>query len=230
MLRYFLTIAVLLISFQNVTYAMHKLLEPGDVDLKALTAERERVFKNFDKIETERLIIRKFKPEDFTALVEIMTDPEVTLYESRAKNPTPKEIKKELIEKLRHYEKGEPTFYAVEYKENGKVIGSCGFGLWPLIFCRTSIGCFINRAYWGKEIAPEAARAGIDFAFGTGLVNRVEARCNSKNRQSWRAMEKAGLQYEGTFKEFLRNKNGFFDAKQYYLTLSEWQKNKNNKE
>ena len=59
------------------------------------------------------------------------------------------------------------------------------------------LGYTINADWRGKGIATEAARAVIDFAFGTVCLNRIEATCAVENVASGAVLRKCGMSHEG---------------------------------
>lgn len=84
----------------------------------------ERMLKDYfyekPTIESERLIIRPFKPEDVNDLKEWTPNKEI--YKYWGKNPGKADLKPELL--LEKLEKPSKSFHLyIEYKENNKVIG-----------------------------------------------------------------------------------------------------------
>ena len=60
------------------------------------------------------------------------------------------------------------------------------------------LGYAISRDRWGEGIAPEAARAVIDWAFETLDLTRIWASTDARHTRSRRVLEKLGLRYEET--------------------------------
>jgi RimJ/RimL family protein N-acetyltransferase len=71
-----------------------------------------------------------------------------------------------------------------------------------------SFGYWLGHAYWGRGIATEAARILSDFALGTGLLRRLEARVFAENRPSARVLEKSGFELEGVLREHYLDRSG----------------------
>jgi [ribosomal protein S5]-alanine N-acetyltransferase len=61
----------------------------------------------------------------------------------------------------------------------------------------SAVGYSIAPALWGRGLIVEAATAVLDHAFIDLGLERVFATADAENRQSWRVMEKLGMQREG---------------------------------
>jgi ribosomal-protein-alanine N-acetyltransferase len=85
-----------------------------------------------------------------------------------------------------------PTFAVVL---DGKVIGTVSFAIDSAT--RTAmLGYAIGRAYWGRGIAVEAARAAMAWAIATFALTRMWAATDARNLRSVRVLEKLGLTRE----------------------------------
>ena len=122
------------------------------------------------------------------------------------------------------YERGEPANWGVVLRESGRLIGMCGFmaGSWEPEYASASLGYAIAREHWGRGLTPEAVRAAIAFGFGELALNRIEARCIAENTTSERVMQKAGLSYEGTLRNYMFRKGAYRDYKVYSILRREY--------
>ncbi|MFZ5477103.1 MAG: GNAT family N-acetyltransferase [Myxococcota bacterium] len=68
------------------------------------------------------------------------------------------------------------------------------------------LGYVLARAWWGRGIVTEAARAVVAEAFRQGAW-RVWAFCDVENVASARVMEKAGMQLEGVLRRYVVHPN-----------------------
>ena len=96
---------------------------------------------------------------------------------------------------------GEKKTFALELKENHKVIGSIGLetrdadlGI-PEDFMGREIGYVLNKDYWGRGLMPEAVKAVIDYCFKTLDFDWLTCGHFVWNDQSRRVVEKCGFQY-----------------------------------
>jgi ribosomal-protein-alanine N-acetyltransferase len=90
--------------------------------------------------------------------------------------------------------------WAVQDKETGKLIGHAGFRPFG---ARAELVYVLNRPYWGRGLATEAARECLRFASEKGLFKEVVAFTRTGNLASRRVLEKIGMRYEGE-SEFFR--------------------------
>jgi [ribosomal protein S5]-alanine N-acetyltransferase len=144
-------------------------------------------------IDTERLILRPFKKDDYRDYHEYMSVPETYRFE-RGAPITVKEAKKFCKEWA---SRKTVNFWAVELKETGRVIGNVSFfPEGPPDFRTWSIGYIFNPLYHNKGYATEAARGVIRHAFTELKVHRITAGCSPENTPSWKVLEKCGMRRE----------------------------------
>ena len=115
-------------------------------------------------METERLILREYVPEDFDALYEILSDPETMQH-----YPAPFDADKVrgwIAWNLDNYGKYGFGLWAVVLKETGKFIGDCGITIQNIDGEKLpEIGYHIHKKHWRRGFAKEAARAVRDWVF-----------------------------------------------------------------
>jgi len=75
------------------------------------------------------------------------------------------------------------------------LIGFCGVQPLPET-AEIEIGWWLARAWWGRGLATEAARAALEDAFTRVGLRRVVAIAQPGNRASVRVMEKLGMRFE----------------------------------
>jgi len=146
----------------------------------------------FDRIETERLVIRRFLPKDRDALFDYLSDEETLAFEPYPPGK-PEGLDSLLAERI-----ASPEFFAVEIKATGKVIGNVYLGKRDCD--NAELGYVFNRRYWGKGFASEACGAAVGRAFKAG-IHRVYAECDPKNVPSWKLLERLGFRREGFFRQ-----------------------------
>lgn len=59
------------------------------------------------------------------------------------------------------------------------------------------VGFELKRPFWGQGLAPEGARACLQFGFDDIGLGRIISVTNPANWRSRRVMEKAGLTFQG---------------------------------
>ena len=174
------------------------------------------------RIETNRLILRRFVNGDANAMYENWaSDSEVTKY---LMWPThfSKEVSRAVTNDwVNSYEDEKFYQWAIIVKENGEEpIGSISVVQMEESISMMHIGYCIGRKWWHKGITSEALNAVIDFLFNQVEVNRIESRHDPRNPHSGAVMKKCGMQYEGTLRSSDWNNQGICDAS-YYSILRE---------
>ena len=93
--------------------------------------------------------------------------------------------------------------WAVEERQSGEMIGRIGFWQpegWPGF----EIGWMLGRAYWGRGLATEGAKATLDDAFQEMQQPKLISLICPENTASIRVAQKLGEKLEGTTKIFAR--------------------------
>jgi RimJ/RimL family protein N-acetyltransferase len=89
------------------------------------------------------------------------------------------------------------TFWAVERKEDGALLGFCGLKIADdpesPVEGEYEIGWRLREEAWGKGYAKEAAIASLDFAFERLGAERVIALTVEGNEPSWGLMVRLGM-------------------------------------
>ena len=148
------------------------------------------------ELETERLLIREFKPSDHDSIHEYAGNPEVLKY-----MPFDFEL-------------------SVVHRKENKLIGGCRINKETNI--QAHIGYMINQEYWGFGYATEVAKALVAYGFSELDVHRVYATCVPDNVASLRVLEKAGLVLEGRLRESMMSQGRYCDAFLYGILQHEW--------
>lgn len=175
------------------------------------------------RIETDRLILRRYVIEDADAMYKNWaSDSEVTKFLTWQPHSSV-EVSRSIIEDwLKEYSDEKYYQWAIVLKANGnEPIGDISVGQMNEDISMVHIGYCLGRAWWRRGIMSEALKAVTDFMFDTVEVNRVEARHDPRNPNSGKVMQKCGMKYEGTLRSADRNNQGICDACYYALLRSE---------
>lgn len=177
------------------------------------------------RIETERLVLRRFTAEDAEAMYENWaSDDDVTKYLTWPAHGSVEVSRMVLADWVSHYE--EPDYYswAIELKELGQPIGSITAVKVNDRAELVEVGYCIGKAWWRQGITSKAMQAVMDFFFDQVGANRVEARHDPNNPGSGAVMRKCGMKYEGTHRQSDRNNQGIVDTAWYALLAEERKK------
>ncbi len=164
------------------------------------------------KIETQRLILRRFTIEDADDMFNNWaSDPEVTRFMTWPPHSSVEVTGSLLKEWIPRYEDGGYFNWVMEYKETGKVIGNISVVRLREDIEGAEIGYCMSRALWGNGLMPEALTAVVNYLFDVVGLNRIAACHDVNNPKSGRVMDKAGMIREGILRRAGRNNLGICD-------------------
>ena len=145
-------------------------------------------------LENERILLRRWKESDSKDLYEAAKNPNIGLNAGWSPH---KDIN-ESIDIIKNVFNNEETF-AIEYKENKKVIGCIGYLTKDKSHLKTlkeneiEIGYWISEDYWNKGICTEALKILIKYCFEVKKYNVIWGTHFVDNLASGRVMEKCGF-------------------------------------
>lgn len=143
-------------------------------------------------LETERLILREFLPEDAAALARVVSDPETMKY-----YPAPLDLQatQQWIERnQRRYSDDGVGLWAMVLRTSGELIGDCGIIRQHVEDEHLyEIGYHLRRDFWGQGLATEAATACRQWGFANLNVNRIISLIRPENTPSRRVAERNGM-------------------------------------
>ncbi|QPC46968.1 GNAT family N-acetyltransferase [Mangrovibacillus cuniculi] len=181
----------------------------------------ESVYGNLPTLETARLTLRKITLEDVEEMHSYASNEEVSKYVTWQTHNTLYDTKEFIQYVLSQYENKKVAPWGIEYKENGKFIGTIDFVSWSLKHQVAEIGYVLSQEYWGKGIVTEAANELITYGFNNMELVRIQARCFVENVGSARVMEKIGMSYEGTIRKGWKLESGEHQDIKLYSILKE---------
>ncbi len=141
-------------------------------------------------IETARLRLRPWREADREPSWAMAQDPDVMRYLL----PLTREESDAAIDRMMamQAEHGH-CFWAVERKDNGRLIGFCGIIAPREPIFEYEIGWRFERDAWGQAYAREAAQASLDWAWANLATQTVVAITNPANERSWGLMLRLGM-------------------------------------
>ena len=157
-------------------------------------------------IQTDRLILRSFKEDDFEAVHSYASNAENTAYMLFGPNQeedTRAFIKRAIVSNFK--DPIDNYTIAAELKETGQLIGACDLYMKG---DEPEVGWIVHKDFWGKGYGTEMGRALLKLGFEEHNLRRIIARCDVENIGSSRVMEKIGMRREGVFREYRRTRPG----------------------
>lgn len=148
-------------------------------------------------IETERLLLRRWKKEDIEPFSSLNSDPKVMEFFPALLNRTETEAMiKTIEERIEQHGFG---FWATELKESHQFIGFIGLNIpgyaLPFSPC-VEIGWRLASQFWGKGFAQEGARAALKYGFNKMGLEEIVSFTTVANLRSRHVMERIGMTYD----------------------------------
>ena len=148
-------------------------------------------------VETARLVLRGFGPEDFGEFCAMRADPEVMHYIGTEGPQTRDQSEGWLDRNARRWRDEGFGMWAVTERAGGELLGWCGLSRLEDTQ-EVELGYGLARRAWGRGFATESARASLRYGFERAGLARIVAVAVPENTASRRVMEKLGMKYEKT--------------------------------
>ncbi|MEG3899410.1 MULTISPECIES: GNAT family N-acetyltransferase [unclassified Microcoleus] len=145
------------------------------------------------EIETARLYLRQFTPDDLDELYRIYSDPEIMKYLTGVKTREETEIAIHTM--LQRWEQNNFGMWALIHKIDRKLIGRCGLAFLDKT-PEVELGYAIDKVYWNQGLATEASFASLNYGFKILKLERIVAIARPENIASQRVVQKVGMKYE----------------------------------
>ncbi len=154
-------------------------------------------------LQTERMVLRAFTPDDAEHLLALDSDPEVMRFISDGA-PTPIDvIRDSLLPTIIRDQTANPDLgvWAALDRTSAGFIGWFHLRAFGHDRRVLELGYRLIRRVWGQGLATEGSRALIAKGFHELGADRIVAKTMRANRGSQRVMEKAGLTFDSEFVE-----------------------------
>ena len=147
-------------------------------------------------IDTGRLLLRRFQPDDLEAFYQLCSRPEIIRY-AQAAPIASREAALEYMKSAPFHDYATYGYgrFACVWKPTGAVIGFSGIKYVAEI-AETELGYRFFEEYWGLGLATEAGRASIEFARAVVGLRRLVAMVHPDNVASARVVTKLGFARE----------------------------------
>ena len=147
-------------------------------------------------LETERLLLRWFREDDFADFCRICGEPEVMRFLGDGKPMPPMEVWRQMATFMGHWYFRGYGIWAVEEKQTGRMVGRIGF-MNPAGWPGFELGWTLGRDSWGKGYATEGAARALEYAFTEMNRDHVISLIAPENLGSIKVAERLGEQVEG---------------------------------
>ncbi|MDR2751906.1 MAG: GNAT family N-acetyltransferase [Clostridiales bacterium] len=181
------------------------------------------VHKGTVRLETQRLILRRFTEDDAQAMYDNWaSDPEVSKYLTWPSHKSVDDTRKTLKAWIGSYDKPDYYHWAVELKSLCEPFGGISIVSINEKTSSVHVGYCFGQKWWRKGYASEALNCVVNFFFEDVKANRFEARHDTNNPASGKVMQNAGLFYEGTMREADTNNQGICDVSFYAMLAKDY--------
>jgi ribosomal-protein-alanine N-acetyltransferase len=178
------------------------------------------------RLETPRLVLKSFNKNDAGPYYNFLMKTAEFLKQWSPKYETDYFVlahhKKRFEQLEKETQEGRYIKFGVYNKNDlNTVIGSISFsGIIHGPFKSCYLGYRIDEKENGKGYATEAVKAGVNYAFNTLNLQRIEANVIPHNIASIRVVEKLGFFYEGQSKKYLQI-NGVWEDHSHYVLIND---------
>ena len=162
-------------------------------------------------IETPRLILRRFTPDDAAALEPLVSAREIAATTLNIPHPYPPGAASAWIgrhDKL--YETGTGMPLAITRRAEGDLVGGIDLEI-KAEHAHAELGYWIGLPFQGNGYATEAAAAVVAHGFDVLGLERIHAHYFRGNPASGRVLAKVGMQVEGELRRHIRKWDAFVD-------------------
>jgi len=147
-------------------------------------------------LETPRLYLRQFTPNDSSLLLQLNSDPDVLKYLHEPLLRSEVEAEKIITKIILPQYTLKLGRWAVHVKSDDHFIGWCGLKSRPELN-EIDLGYRFLQNEWGNGFATEAATHVLAYGFNQLGINKITARAHVENHASLKILEKIGMNYIG---------------------------------
>lgn len=147
-----------------------------------------------DELETARLRLRLFTPDDLDQMCEFTRNPEVMRYIGHGQPFTREETWKSLASIISVFHRRGYGRWAMERRDTGALIGYCGLSSGnPEV--GIEVAYMLAREEWGKGVAFEAAHATLRYGFEVLGADSIAGITIRGNNRSCSVLKRLGMQF-----------------------------------
>ena len=177
-------------------------------------------------IETKRLLLRSFVESDYQAMYDNWASrPDNLLHVTWDAHESLEVTRQSIARWGENYQNLDFYKWAICLKEKPEqVIGDISVVDLDETVNACEVGYILCQDYWGQGLMTEALKAVLIYLLQDADFNRVTAKYVTANPASGRVMAKAGMRYEGTFRQAVFHKGEVKDFSVYGILKSDLQR------
>lgn len=179
--------------------------------------------KNYPRLETERLILRKPEASDIASIVQHINNPNVAEPTLNIPYPYHPDDAVFWINMARQgFLNKEKYIFALAHRAIGAVIGGVGLHI-KTRFNHAELGYWISEDFWNQGLMSEAVARVIRFGFEELDLNKIYAVHQVENPASGQVMLKNGMRKEGILLQHYKKGEVYQDIVQYGILKRDWE-------
>jgi RimJ/RimL family protein N-acetyltransferase len=175
-------------------------------------------------VETDRLVLRFFEPEDLDEVMAYYALPDVQRYIDwpARDNDEVKEALEVMSGQVALNRPGDTLSLAILRREDPAVIGQVSLRWHDATAAQAEIRFAINPQHRRQGFATEAARAALDMGFGEFGFHRIFARCDARSQASARLLKGLGMRLEAHYREHALFQGEWDEELHFAILDREW--------
>jgi len=162
---------------------------------------RDRNFKPFPVLKTERLTLRQLVSNDDNEIFALRSNDNVNKYLDRTPSKSIDDAKTFIQTINENIERNDSVYWAITLNGTDKLIGTICLFDFSDDNLKAEIGYELLPDFQGKGIMQEATSKVIDFGFQHVGLNSIEAYTHPGNQRSTRLLEKLNFKRESAANE-----------------------------
>ena len=166
------------------------------------------------RLETERLILRRYEESDFNAFYEIIHDERLQKYVLFPNLNEEQELEY-IRECINNADTDKCEKWSIVLKSTNETVGNIAVNSVIKKHNYVDVGYVVRYDYWGNGYAAEALTAVTNYLLESGYY-LVECSCNERNTQSLRVLEKANFNKDGYIPNRRLNIDGVYSGVYYF--------------
>lgn len=177
-------------------------------------------------LETDRLVLRTFRPDDLDAIMDYHALPDVQRYlDWMARDRA--ECRQALAwisTQVALNRPGDTLMLAIERQTDKALMGQVSLRWHDATASQAEIRFLLNTPYRRQGYGSEAVAASLELGFVHFRFHRIFARCDARNQRSAELMRRLGLRLEAHFREHALFQGEWDDELHFAILDREWQR------
>lgn len=179
---------------------------------------------DFPVLETERLSLQAFTPNDVDNFFNLRSDEDFMMYLGLHPIKKKSSARDRVHDIIHDFNTEKGLSWKITLKGSTELIGYIGFWKIDYQHYRAEIGFGLDQAHQQKGYMTEAMEAVRDYGFDQLGIHSIKADVDPRNEGSIQLLINAGFQKEAHFRENYFFDGEFLDSDFYCIIRSDWEK------